>query len=207
VKYKTIVADPPWEYREGFATQRGSCTTEEVRRRWRENVTITHDAPIEYPTLSLDEIAALPVADLAEKDCRLFLWTTQRYLPASFAILDAWGFAYRQTLVWHKTSSFSPFGGSVAPNNAEFVFVAVKGKPPVVDRAKSCVVATPGFAGRRKQHGNGPIKHSQKPEAFLDLVEHVSPGPYVELFARRARFGWHYWGDESLGTAVLGGVA
>jgi N6-adenosine-specific RNA methylase IME4 len=46
-------------------------------------------------------------------------------------------------------------------------------------------------------------RHSQKPEAFLDIVEQVSPGPYLELFARRARFGWDYWGDESLGTAEL----
>jgi N6-adenosine-specific RNA methylase IME4 len=52
--------------------------------------------------------------------------------------------------------------------------------------------------GEQRQFG-----HSAKPEAFIDMVEQVSPGPYVELFARRARFGWDYWGDQSLGTAEM----
>lgn len=79
----------------------------------------------------------------------------------------------------------------MAPNHAEFLLVAVKGHPERREMWKSSVV--PINVGR----------HSEKPEAFLDLIEQVSPGPYVELFARRARFGWDYWGDESLGTASM----
>jgi N6-adenosine-specific RNA methylase IME4 len=153
---------------------------------------------IEYQTLTVEEISALPVQDHADKDCRLFLWTTQRYLGDAFGVLTSWGFVYRQTFVWHKTTSFSPFGGSLAPNNVEFVLVARRGSPPVLNRAKSCVVAAPGFAGRRTGNGLGLNKHSQKPEAFLDLVEQVSPGPYLELFARRQRLGWDTWGNEAL---------
>jgi N6-adenosine-specific RNA methylase IME4 len=177
-----------------------------VAAGWKSNVqrAVT---PTGYPTMSLDDIRALDVGGLADKDARIFMWATQRYLPDAFDILAAWGFRYKQTFVWHKLPPVSPFGGSLAPNNAEFALVGVKGSPPVLSRAKSCILATPGNAGRRKDNGAGPNKHSRKPDAFLDMVEQVSPGPYVELFARRARFGWDYWGNESLGTAELGEVA
>jgi N6-adenosine-specific RNA methylase IME4 len=107
-------------------------------------------------------------------------------------VLRAWGFEYRQTLVWHKTGNPSPFGGTVAPNHAEFLLVAARGTPRVQARIPGSVIAAPK-----------PYEHSRKPDVFLDLVEQVSPGPYVELFARRARFGWDYWGDQSLGTAEM----
>ena len=85
------------------------------------------------------------------------------------------------------------FGGSVAPIHAEFLLVAHRGSPAAAERLKSSVIAA-----------NKPVaEHSRKPDVFLDLVEQVSPGPYVELFARRARFGWDYWGNESLGTAQM----
>lgn len=183
--YRTIVADPPWSYGRDearFPSMPGRPGTERPRI----------DTSIGYDTLTVEEIAALPVRALAGDDCRLFLWTTSRHLPAAFDVLEVWGFEYRQTLVWHKTGDATPFGGSVAPNHAEFLLVAQVGFPPVVSRAASSVIAC--HRSRR---------HSAKPEAFLDVVEQVSPGPYLEMFARRARFGWDYWGDESLGTAEL----
>lgn len=92
--------------------------------------------------------------------CALFLWTTNRYLGDSFDVLGAWGFRYRQTIVWRKTNA-QPVGGSVAPN--------------------------------------------AEPEVFLDLVESISPPPYLEMFSRRARLGWDVWGNESLSHIELGG--
>lgn len=182
-KYQTIVADPPWEY-EPFAA---SAATGQDRRKggvaWAKK-------ELPYTAMSLDEIAALPIPALADRDCRLFCWTTSRYLPETFPLLEGWGFTYKQTLVWHKPDAY--FGGSVAPN-AEFLTVATVGKPPCLGRMPSAVVT---YAQRQ-------LAHSQKPECWLDLIEQVSPGPYLELFARRARFGWDYWGDESLGTAEL----
>lgn len=168
------MADPPWEYPEGFATR---SRTPGV---WT-GPTQTYALP--YPALSVAAITELPVRDFAARACRLFLWTTNRYLPAAFGILAAWGFRYRQTLVWHKTDGFS---GSVAPN-AEFLLVGVKGSPPRLARLPSAVVSL----AHTKQH-------SAKPEAFLDAVESVSPGPYLELFARRQRLGWDTWGNEAL---------
>jgi len=112
--YSTIVADPPWAYDEGFAVGPGHGVL--IQR------------PLPYSSMSVGDIGALPVESLAAKDCRLFLWTTNRYLYESFDILRAWGFRYKQTLVWHKRDANLP--GSVAPNSAEFILVGNKGTPP-----------------------------------------------------------------------------
>lgn len=192
-KYRTIVADPPWDYEEGFATAPTPVhgTPGPVKR-----------VALPYESMTLDEIGALPVTDWAAKDCRLFLWTTNRYLPDAFKILDAWGFAYKQTLVWRKTGNPSPFGGSVAPNHAEYLLVATVGKPQRLSRLKSSVIdalaPAPG-----KSRGGTKRRHSSKPDLFLDMVERVSPGPYLELFARRERLGWETWGDQSANSSGL----
>jgi N6-adenosine-specific RNA methylase IME4 len=187
LKYRTIVADPPWEYDEGFAirgprTQRGGPRTGELRQR-----------PLPYPSMTVWEIAALPVCSLADRDCRTFLWTTNRYLGLAFMVLEAWGFKYAQTLVWHKTHTNLP--ASVAPNSAEFILVGAKGKPARLVPWPSAVIAD-GVGGR--------TPHSSKPEVFLDLIEQVSPGPYLELFARRQRLGWDTWGNEALEHVQVG---
>lgn len=175
---KTIVADPPWQY-EGFVSYHGG--TRRVEK------------PLPYKALTVEEIASLPVESLADKDCNLFLWTTNRYLPHAFPILEAWGFVYRQTLVWHKTGNPSPFGGVAAPHHAEFLLLAQRGNPKMQGRLKGSVVEAPAV-----------VKvHSSKPEVFLDHIENISEGPYLELFARRAGFGWEYWGDQSLNTLNL----
>jgi N6-adenosine-specific RNA methylase IME4 len=170
-RYATIVADPPWDYPEGFALGPGHGVLE-IR-------------PLPYPSMTLDEIAELRVDDFGAPDCRLFMWTTNRYLPDSFDVLKAWGFKYRQTLVWHKLGVNLP--ASVAPNAAEFLLVATRGKPETLAKLPTCVFPIARKGG-----------HSAKPEAFLDLVESVSPGPYLEMFARRNRLGWDTWGNESL---------
>jgi N6-adenosine-specific RNA methylase IME4 len=185
-RYRTIVADPPWHY-DGFARSRGG--------RWADGTSAMDTAVLPYGSMTIWEIAALPVLGMADKDCRLFLWTTNRYLRDAFMVVEAWGFRYAQTLVWHKTGNPTPFGGSVAPIHAEFLLVGSRGRPACQHRLKSSVLSI--------DTNPAVLTHSQKPEAFIDFIEHVSPGPYVELFARRARFGWDYWGDESLGTAEM----
>jgi N6-adenosine-specific RNA methylase IME4 len=151
---------------------------------------VNHAKPLPYASMTLDEIKSLPVRDPAAPDARLFLWTTNRYLPVAFDVLAAWGFEYRQALVWHKRDG--NMGGSVAPCSVEFLLVATRGKPERIGKAASAMISTAA-----------PKQHSRKPDAWLDLIEQVSPGPYLEMFARRARFGWDYWGDQSLGTAEM----
>jgi N6-adenosine-specific RNA methylase IME4 len=183
-RYRTIVADPPWEIADFPAwTRRGP------------------DLPPPYAMMSLAEIKKLPVADLAEADrwhvngdrggCNLFLWTTTQYLVPAHEVCEAWRFKPTAVLVWCKPPLEGGLGGTFKAN-VEFVVVARRGSPPR---------ATGASGTRWFQWPRG--KHSEKPEAFLDLVETVSPGPYLEMFARRARFGWDYWGDESLGTAEM----
>lgn len=171
MKYRTIVADPPWDYPEGFALGPGHGVLE-VR-------------PLPYPPMPLEDIAALPVRELAAPTARLFLWTTNRYLRDGFDVMQEWGFRYRQTLVWHKTDANLP--GSVAPNSAEFVLVGTRGILRRLDTLPSAVIATTRSGG-----------HSTKPDCWLDYFEQVSPGPYLELFARRQRLGWDTWGNEAL---------
>lgn len=103
----------------------------------------------------------------------------------------AWGFDYRQTLVWHKYDG-GPFVASIATNTAEYLLVGACGSPIRTGSLPSSVIK---IAALRT--------HSQKPEAFIDMVEQVSPGPYVELFSRRHRLGWDVWGNESANTADL----
>lgn len=181
--YATICADPPWDY--------GNKTWASITHGGK-GPRIEKDMP--YSTMGLAAIKALPVASLATKDCRLFMWTTNRHLPVSFSVIEAWGFTYAQTIIWRKTGNPSPFaGGGVAPVHHEFLLVARKGSPEVAGTFPSSVVDAPAAV----------FGHSVKPECFLDYVERVSPGPYVELFARRQRFGWDTWGDQSLGTAEM----
>jgi N6-adenosine-specific RNA methylase IME4 len=152
--------------------------------------------PMPYGTMTLEEIAALPVGDLAAESAHLYLWTTDRFLEHAPGIVRAWGFEKSQTLVWAKAPRGLGPGGTFA-TTTEFVIVGQRGSLPPLRRLDST-----WFGWKRHYEGGYPV-HSAKPDGFLDLVESVSPGPYVELFARRARFGWDYWGDESLGTAEM----
>jgi N6-adenosine-specific RNA methylase IME4 len=175
-KYRTIVADPPWRY-EAFIPSRWAG------RSWA--------LPLPYPMMDIQEIESLPVRTLADQTgCRLFLWTTNRYLPSAFGVLNAWGFTYRQTIVWRKTGNLMRVGGSVAPNHAEYLLVATAGHIKRRCLLPSSVVDAP--------KGAAAGSHSRKPDVFLDLVEQVSPGPYLEMFARRQRLGWDTWGNEAL---------
>lgn len=181
-QYRTIVADPPWHYdRTGLSFKDG-----------HSGEFVGHGLP--YGSMSTEAIAALPIGTLAAADAHLYLWTTQRYLWDARTIAEGWGFSYGKVLIWCKAPTGFSMGGTYG-NASEFVLFCRRGSLKAMSRIPRDWWQWPRTA------------HSTKPEAFLDLVEQVSPGPYVELFARRARFGWDYWGDQSLGTAILPGEA
>jgi N6-adenosine-specific RNA methylase IME4 len=173
VKYATIVADPPWEveracgganyYEHGYAMGRPM---------------------LDYPTLTLAEIAGLPVGEMAFADAHLYVWTTGQYLEQTPTIVRAWGFVPSITLTWCKPRG--GFVGGAFYANTEFVIFARRGTLPVREKINSRWFEWPRGA------------HSAKPEAFLDMVERVSPSPRLEMFARRNRLGWDTWGDEAL---------
>lgn len=189
-KYRTIVADPPWETKAGPAG--GEYRVVDGRQVWNLASTKTRD--LAYPTMTLAEICALPVPDLAEDDAHLYLWTTNGYLPAALAlVLPAWGFQYSTTLVWAKT----PFGGGGLGGawkiTTEFLLFARRGSL----RASGHIIGT-WFHDKRAYDERGKPKHSAKPPVWQDRIAQVSPGPYLELFARTQRLGWDTWGDEAL---------
>lgn len=171
--YRTIVADPPWD------VKAGPRSLHDARQRTRDLV---------YQTMAVPEITALfpPSAP----DAHLYLWTINRYVEDAYAVARAWGFRPSTLLVWCKEPKGRGLGGTFS-TATEYVLFARKGS----------LAATGRIDRNWWQWKRG--EHSAKPDAFLDIVEQVSPGPYLELFSRRARFGWDVWGDESLGTATL----
>jgi N6-adenosine-specific RNA methylase IME4 len=146
---------------------------------------------LNYETLSVDEVAAIDVQRFVADDAHLFMWTIQQHLEATFGVVRKWGFSPSCVLTWcKKPRGWAP--GGVFQSTTEFVLYARRGRPEPSRQA----VDRQWFEWSRGQH-------SAKPDAFLDLVEAAFPGPYAELFARRARFGWDYpIGDAMTGVAI-----
>jgi len=173
--YRTVVVDPPWRYGKwgkASVAPRGSSYEPQ-------------DSAIPYQTMTVDEIKKLSVAEVAAADCDLYLWTTQKYLPDAFEVLKAWGFKYCQTLTWCKKPKGTGQGGLYCPTT-EFCLLGRKGRMP---KGKKRIDTTWWEVKR-------PMRHSQKPEHFQDLIELQSDAPRLELFARRHRPGWDVWGNE-----------
>jgi len=188
-KYRTIVADPPWPYAEA-----GSGIFARTLKRDGSPSRKVQDTG--YPLMSLTDICA--VCPAAADDAHLYLWTTNAFMREAYDVAEAWGFRPKTICTWVKVS---PDTGEVSMKTGyyfrgatEHFLFCVRGSLPLHTRE-----ALPtAFLWPRTQI------HSAKPDAFYDLVEKASPGPYLELFARRARLGdWHYWGNESLGTAEV----
>ena len=177
--FRCIVADPPWKYGAWGKSSGRGCRA----GTFRPDIDVP--TPLPYSSMTTEEIKALPVARLAADDCDLYLWTTQKYLPDAFGVLEAWGFRYCQTLTWCKTPRGTGQGGLYCPTT-EFLLLGRKGKMPVKKR-----VDTTWWNVKRHQNC-----HSHKPEFFQDVIEAQSDGPRLELFARRKRPGWSVWGNE-----------
>lgn len=179
-RYRTIVADPPWAYSSARIT-----TTGKQRRA---------EALAHYATMPLEDICALPIADLAEDDAHLYLWVTNPLLFWAEKVINAWGFEYKTIITWEKQGTLGM--GFHFRNQTEHVMFATRGKLPIPpDKRVKTIFQAPKKA------------HSQKPELFYDIVERVSPGPYLELFARRNRFNWDTWGNESLEHIEIGSAS
>lgn len=173
--FRCIVADPPWRYKTTMAV------TGNAPGRTRQNGRSKTD----YPTMTLDEIEALPVKKLADPTgCHLYLWTTNTHVEYVWRIARSWGFEPKNLLTWCKPPKgmigFGTFSGCT-----EFVLYAQMGPTVKIGRCE-----------RTWWEWSRSLRHSAKPEPFFDVVEKVSPGPYLELFARRKRPGWASWGNE-----------
>lgn len=171
-KYSIIYADPPWQYK--VYSKKG----------------LGRSAESHYPTMELEDIQALPVGELADTDCILFMWTTIPLLKDCFSVMKAWGFEYKTVgFVWIKQNKKSDslfWGmGHWTRANAEFCMLATKGRP----KRKS--------AGVHQVIISHIEEHSKKPDIVRHrIIELVGDLPRVELFAREKADGWDAWGNE-----------
>jgi N6-adenosine-specific RNA methylase IME4 len=172
-QFGAILIDPPWR----FTNRTGKMAPEHRRLR-------------RYPTMDFNEIAALPVVDLALPQSHLYLWCPNALLLEALTIMKTWGFVYKTNLVWYKVrKDGGPDGRGVGfyfRNVTELLLFGVRGKLRTLKpgRTQVNVIVT------RKE------EHSRKPEAAYEIIEACSPGPFVELFARQRRSGWEQWGDQ-----------
>jgi N6-adenosine-specific RNA methylase IME4 len=164
-RYGVIYADPPWRYEHAPANNR---------------VIENH-----YPTMSLEEICALPVSDIRHEEAALFLWATSPKLHDALNVIEAWGFDYRTCMVWVKDRVGM---GYYVRQQHELLLIATCGN-----------MTTPPEGARPSSVFHAPrLEHSRKPDLVYDLIERMYPEyRKVELFARRAREGWEAWGNEN----------
>jgi N6-adenosine-specific RNA methylase IME4 len=149
-----------------------------------------------YPTMSLEEICALPLAEIAARDSALFLWTTFPMLPEALRVIAAWGFKFKTTaFVWLKQNKKSPgwFCGTGfwTRSNAEICLFATKGHPKRQSKSVHQIIVSPREA------------HSKKPDIARDkIIQLIGDLPRAELFARQAAPGWDVWGNEVASTLL-----
>lgn len=174
-KFSTILADPPWQ----FQNRTGKMAPEHKRLN-------------RYPTMTLDDIKALPVESIADERAHLYLWVPNALLQEGLDVMKAWGFNYKSNLIWYKVrKDGGPDRRGVGfyfRNVTEVILFGVRGKKVRTlqpGRTQENIIV------QRKR------EHSRKPDEQYDLIEACSWGPFLEMFARGARPGWHAWGNQA----------
>lgn len=174
-RFGTVLADPPWR----FVNRTGKVAPE-------------HKRLARYPTLTVDEICALPVAEHLDERAHCYLWVPNALLPEGLRVLAAWGFEYKSNIVWHKIRKD---GGSDG-RGVGFYFRNVTELLLFGTRGKNARTLAPG---RRQVNmiQSRKREHSRKPDEQYALIEACSWGPYLELFGRGVRTGWTVWGNQA----------
>lgn len=180
--YRCVLADPPWHHK--------TYSAKGITRRSPSH---------HYDTMSLAEIMEMPVKDLADTDCWLFLWTTWPHMEQAFAVIRSWGFKYSSDFkIWVKLNpkasdkvllamrDFHIGTGYTTRKNTEVLLLAKRGSPKRLARNVLELMVSP-----RRQH-------SRKPDQTFPEIERFCVGPRVELFSREPRPGWDAWGKETM---------
>jgi len=174
-KFSTILADPPWQ----FQNRTGKMAPE-------------HKRLSRYPTLSLDEIKAIPVKDALTESAHLYLWVPNALLSEGLEVMKAWGFTYKTNIIWYKIrKDGGPDRRGVGfyfRNVTEMLFFGVRGKNVRTlqpGRTQENIIV------QRKR------EHSRKPDEQYAIIESCSKGPFLEMFARGSRQNWYCWGNQA----------
>jgi N6-adenosine-specific RNA methylase IME4 len=163
-KYRCLVIDPPWQ-------------TIKIEREERPNQVL-----FDYPTMTEEQLLAYAIADYAEENCHLYLWTTHKFLPVALRLAEHWGFNYECLLTWIKNVGFTPFSWMYS---TEHILFCRKGNLDLL------------IKGQRLDFTAKVREHSRKPEEFYDLVRLVSPGPRLDIFSRESHEGFAQLGNET----------
>lgn len=192
LSYRAIYVDPPWHFENYSAAGEG------------------RHANRHYDTMTLDEIKALPVGQLAAGDCALFMWISDPMLPQALEVLAAWGFTYKTVaFTWIKVlrrdhRKLHMGNGYWTRSNPEQCWLATTGSPQRIGRGvrqalEAELLGGPldAWAELENREIRSPVReHSRKPPDVRRGIEALVEGPYVELFARQAETGWHSWGNQ-----------
>lgn len=172
-RFGTILADPPWR----FSNRTGKMAPEHKRLH-------------RYRTMSIDEICRLPIKQIGAEKAHLYLWCPNALLGWGLRVMEAWGFEYKTNIVWLKIrKDGGPDGRGVGfyyRNVTELVLFGTRGHLRTAQPGRRMV----NLIATMKE------RHSKKPDELYDMIEHCSPRPFLELFARSVRRGWTQWGDE-----------
>lgn len=191
-RFSAIAADPPWAYR--FSTRQSDAGN----NGWHGG------ADRHYPLMSVEQVAALPVGDLAAEHCVLFLWVVNAMMPECLDVVRQWGFQYKNLMTWGKvTASRKPaFGtGYWLRGATEHAAVAIRGRPQPTSRSERSLVLTDWDGELESLILAETGTHSTKPVEAIEAMENLTIGAErVELFARRPRTGWTCWGRNAPGT-------
>jgi len=177
--FGAILADPPWRFSNWSMSELATRGEKWARRNGRSP----------YNVMDNRDICALPVREMAAKDCVLFCWATYPKLKDALEVVEAWGFTFKT--VAHTWVKLNPKGvgwhfglGYWTRGNPEICLLATRGKPKRIDNSVANLIVSP----RRD--------HSRKPDEVYECIERLVAGPYCELFARQRRAGWASWGNE-----------
>jgi N6-adenosine-specific RNA methylase IME4 len=179
---RVLMVDPPWRFK--------TFTADPGNR-----------AP-PYPTMPMDEIAALPVSDLAARNCWLFLWTSGPFLQHSMNIMQGWGFRYSSVaFTWvkirRKSDGFHQGTGKTTRKNTEIVLLGKIGSPPILHSPDELLVQPEDDDLDGEVLVSRLREHSRKPDEIRSRIERMAGGPRLELFARQRFENWTAWGNQA----------
>lgn len=183
-QYATIIADPPWPY----DNVDGPRAAPDHRPNSWNTVAGSVSSANRYGSMSIAEICALPVKEWAADNAHLYLWTTNSFLVEAHDVVSAWGFKQKTVLTWGKmkpNGTPSMKAGYYYRGATEHVLFCVRGRLRLAGPPAPTLYLSPR------------LSHSVKPEWLYETAERQSPGPRLEMFARRARDGWDAWGNQA----------